>query len=46
MSVFGETGLWRKEFCMKTKRFSVGQIVAVLKEAETGTGIALIPASA
>ena len=25
-----------EEFCMKTKRFSVEQIVAVLKEAEAG----------
>jgi putative transposase len=40
MLVFGETYLWRKEFCMKTKRFSVEQIVAVLKEAEAGMPVA------
>lgn len=29
-----------EEFCMKTKRFSVEQIVAVLKEAEAGMPVA------
>ena len=31
-----------EEFCMKTKRFSVEQIVAVLKEAGAGMRVALI----